>query len=293
MPRARANGIEIEYEEFGNACDQPVLLIMGLGAQMILWDEVFCESLAGRGYRVIRFDNRDVGLSTWLDDLGTPNLLAVMSARLLGQKVDAPYLVSDMAADAAALLDALGIDAAHVVGASMGGMIAQAMAIEHPTRVLSLTSMMSSTGEPSLPRPKSEAREVLLSPAPRDREQVIERAVRIFRAIGSPGFPFDEERIRGHAAHSFDRAFNPAGAARQLTAVVASGSRKRALASLRVPTLVIHGSDDPLFPVTCGVDTAELIPGAKLVVIEGMGHDLPRQAWPCIVGAIDDLARGA
>jgi pimeloyl-ACP methyl ester carboxylesterase len=293
MPRARANGIEIEYEEFGNARDQPVLLIMGLGAQMILWDEAFCESLAGRGYRVIRFDNRDVGLSTWLDHLGAPNLLAVMSARLLGQKVDAPYLVSDMAADAAALVGALGIDAAHVVGASMGGMIAQAMAIEHPARVLSLTSIMSSTGEPALPQPKPEAREVLLSRAPRDREQAIERAVRIFRAIGSPGFPFDEERIRGHAARSFDRAFNPAGAVRQLTALAASGSRKRALGALRVPTLVIHGSDDPLVPVTCGVDTAESIPGAKLVVIEGMGHDLPCQAWPRIVGAIDDLARGA
>jgi pimeloyl-ACP methyl ester carboxylesterase len=292
MPRARANGIEIEYEEFGNACDEPVLLIMGLGAQMILWDEPFCESLAGRGYRVIRFDNRDVGLSSWLDHLGVPNLLAVMSARLLGRKIDAPYLVSDMAADAAALVGALGLDAAHVVGASMGGMIAQTMAIEHPGRVLSLTSIMSTSGEPSLPQPKLEAREALLSPAPRDREQAIERAVRIFRAIGSPGFPFDEERIRGHAARSFDRAFNPAGAARQLTAIVASGSRKRALAALSVPALVIHGRDDPLVPVTCGVDTAESIPGAKLVVIEGMGHDLPRETWPLIVGAIDDLARG-
>jgi pimeloyl-ACP methyl ester carboxylesterase len=200
MPRARANGIEIEYDEFGSAVNEPVLLIMGLGAQMILWDEAFCEALAGRGYRVIRFDNRDVGLSTWLDHLGTPNLLGVMSARLLGQKIDAPYLVNDMAADAAALVEALGIEAAHVVGASMGGMIAQAMAIEHPARVLSLTSIMSTTGDPSLPQPKPKAREVLLSPAPRDREQAIERAVRIFRAIGSPGFPFDEERIRGKAA---------------------------------------------------------------------------------------------
>jgi pimeloyl-ACP methyl ester carboxylesterase len=293
MPRARANGIEIEYEEFGNASDEPVLLIMGLGAQMILWDEAFCESLASRGYRVVRFDNRDAGLSTSLDHLGTPNLLAVMTARLLGQKPDAPYLVSDMAADAAALVDALGIDAAHVVGASMGGMIAQAMAIDYPRRVLSLTSIMSTTGELSLPQPKSEARQVLLSPAPRDREEAIERAVRIFRAIGSPGFPFDEEHIRGHAARSFDRAFNPAGAARQLAAIVASGSRKRALGALSVPTLVIHGSDDPLVPVTCGVDTARSIPGAKLVLIEGMGHDLPRPAWPRIVGAIDDLARGA
>jgi pimeloyl-ACP methyl ester carboxylesterase len=228
-----------------------------------------------------------------LDHLGTPNLLAVISARLLGRKIDAPYLVSDMAADAAGLVDALGLDAAHVVGASMGGMIGQAMAIEHPGRVLSLTSIMSTTGEPALPQPKPGGREVLLSPAPRDREQAIERAVRIFRAIGSPGFPFDEERIRGHAARSFDRAFNPAGAARQLTAIVASESRKRALGALRVPTLVIHGGDDPLVPVTCGVETAESIPGAKLVVIEGMGHDLPRQAWPRIVGAIDDLARGA
>ena len=293
MPRAHANGIEIEYEEVGDAADEPMLLIMGLAAQLVLWDEEFCTALAERGYRVIRFDNRDVGLSTKLDHLGMPNLLAVMSARMLGQPVAAPYRVSDMAADSAGLLDALEIDAAHVVGASMGGMIAQTMAIEHPDRVRSLTSIMSTTGDPSLPPPAPEAGAVLLSPAPNGREEAIERAVRVFRTIGSPGFPFDEARIRGHAARSYDRCFNPAGAARQLTAVVASGSRKPELRSLRVPTLVIHGSRDPLIPPACGIDTAESIPGAELLMIEGMGHDLPREAWPRIVDAIAALAAKA
>src|SRR5262249_43528575 len=192
MPRASANGIEIEYEVFGNCNDRPLLLIMGLGAQMILWDDEFCKLLAGRGHWVIRFDNRDVGQSTTFPQLGAPNLLLAMGAAMAQQPVSAPYMLRDMAADAVGLLDALGIAAAHVVGASMGGMIAQTLAIEHPTRVRSLTSIMSSTGNPTLPPPKPQASAVLMTPPAADRAGNIERAVTVFRTIGSPGFPFDE-----------------------------------------------------------------------------------------------------
>src|SRR5213592_4611687 len=277
MPTAPANGIEIAYETFGPPDGRPLLLIMGLAAQMILWDDDLCAALASRGHRVIRFDNRDVGLSTKCDWAGMPDAAAAMQAALLGQRVDAPYTLRDMAADAVGLLDALGIAAVHVVGASLGGMIAQAMAIAHPTRVLSLTSIMSSTGDRSL------------LPAPTDRAGNIERAVHVFRTIGSPGFPFDEARVRELAARSFDRCFHPAGAARQLVAILASGSRKEALAAVAVPTLVIHGRDDPLIAVEAGLATARAVRGAELLVVDGMGHDLPRAVWPSIVDRISAL----
>src|SRR2546421_2398272 len=265
MPTARANGVEIAYEIFGAPEGRPLLLIMGLAAQMILWDDDLCAALAARGHRVIRFDNRDVGLSTKCDWAGMPDAAAAMQAALLGERVDAPYTLPDMAADAVGLLDALGIAAVHVVGASLGGMIAQAMAIAHPTRVLSLTSIMSSTGDRSLPPARPEAAAVLLLPAPTDRAGNIERAVHVFRTIGSPGFPFDEARVRELAARSFDRCFHPAGAARQLVAILASGSRKEALAAVAVPTLVIHGRDDPLIPVEAGLATARAVRGAELL----------------------------
>ncbi len=290
MPAARANGIEIAYETFGAPEGRPLLLIMGLAAQMILWDDHFCAALASRGHRVIRFDNRDVGLSSKLEEAGMPDAAAAMQAALLGERVDAPYTLRDMAADAVGLLDALGIAAAHVVGASMGGMIAQAMAIAHPARVLSLTSIMSSTGDRSLPPARPAAAAVLLLPVVTGRAANVERAVQVFRTIGSPGFPFDEERVRRRAARSYDRCFNPVGLARQLVAIMASGSRKEALKSVAVPTLVIHGADDPLVPLAGGLDTAESIPGAELLIVEGMGHDLPRGAWPRIVDAISNLA---
>jgi pimeloyl-ACP methyl ester carboxylesterase len=293
MPRVRANGIDIEYDIFGNRNAQPLLLIMGLGAQMILWDEQFCERLAARGHRVIRFDNRDVGLSSKFDEQGMPNLVAAMAAAMMRQPVSAPYTLNDMAADAAGLLNALEIAAAHVVGASMGGMIAQALAITHPARVRTLTSIMSSTGNPDLPPPKPEAGAVLMTPPPADRAGSIERAVTVFRTIGSPGFPFDEARVRDVAGRSYDRCFNPAGVARQLVAILASGSRKEALKSVRVPALVIHGADDPLVSVAAGIDTAEAIPGAQLEIIDGMGHDLPRAAWPRIIDAISELTARA
>ena len=289
MPNVKANGIDIEYEEFGDRRGRPLLLIMGLGAQMILWREDFCKQLAQRGHRVIRFDNRDVGKSSTLDHLGLPNVMAAVTATLLRQPVSAPYLLRDMAADAAALLDVLGIKRAHVVGASMGGMIAQALAIEHPQRVLTLTSIMSTTGNPNLPPAKPAALSALLMPPPTDRQQSIERAVTVFRTIGSPGFPFDEAEIRELAARSYDRGFNPDGVARQFVAIVASGSRTDALKAVKVPALVIHGKDDPLVPVEGAYDTAAAISGAQLLVIDGMGHDLPRPAWPRVIDAISTL----
>jgi pimeloyl-ACP methyl ester carboxylesterase len=293
MPTVAANGIDIAYEEFGDPRATPLLLVMGLGAQMILWHEDFCAALAARGYRVIRFDNRDVGESSWLDHLGVPDVLAVLAAVTAGQAVDVPYLLREMAADAAGLLAALDIERAHVVGASMGGMIAQALAIEHPGRVRTLTSIMSSTGNPDLPPARPDALGVLLTPPPPDREGAIERGVTVFRTIGSPGFPFDEAEVRSLAARAYDRGFNPAGVARQLVAILASGSRRAALRGLRLPTLVVHGVADPLVPLAAGQDTANAIPGAELLAIEGMGHDLPRPLWPRLVDAICGLAARA
>jgi pimeloyl-ACP methyl ester carboxylesterase len=293
MPNVRANGIDIEYDEFGDRTARPVLLIMGLGAQMILWHEDFCTQLAARGHRVIRFDNRDVGKSSKLNHLGVPNVLLAMGAALARQPVSAPYRISDMAGDAVGLLGALDIDKAHIVGASMGGMIAQSLAIEHPTRVLSLTSIMSSTGNPDLPQARPEAISALLAPPPASRQASIERAVSVFRVIGSPGFPFDEAYVRERAALSYDRGFSPEGVVRQLVAIVASGSRTQALRSVTVPTLVIHGRDDPLVPLAAGQDTAAAVPGAELMVIDGMGHDLPRAVWPRIIDAISALTARA
>jgi len=293
VPRARANGIELEYEVFGAAGARPLLLIMGLGAQMILWDDEFCATLAARGHHVVRFDNRDVGLSSKVDGWRTLDVVAAMGGWALGRPVAAPYTLSDMASDTVGLLDALGLDAAHVIGASLGGMIAQTVAIEHPRRVLSLTSIMSTTGNPRLPRARPEATAALLRPPPRDREGAMARAVAVFRTIGSPGFPMDEARVRERAGRSFDRCSHPAGAARQMLAVLASGSRVEALRRVTAPTLVIHGTDDPLIPVAAGVETAQLIPGAELMLIEGMGHDLPRAVWGRVIDAITDLTTRA
>jgi pimeloyl-ACP methyl ester carboxylesterase len=285
MPRVCTNGIEIEYETFGEASAEPLLLIMGLGAQMILWEGELCGLLAGRGHYVIRFDNRDVGLSTRLEEARVPRIPAMLDQVARGECPEAPYRLSDMALDAVGLLEALGIDAAHVLGASMGGMIAQTIAIEHPDRVRTLTSVMSSTEPLSRARARPEAIQALLTPLPKDRERNIERAVEVARIIGSPGFPFNEDRIRARAARSYDRAFYPKGLARQLAAILASGSRRKALAAVRAPTLVIHGDSDPLVPVESGIDTAGAVPGAELLVIEGMGHDLPPEIWPRFVDA--------
>ena len=288
MARARANGIELDYDTFGSESGRPLLLIMGLGGQSIMWDEGFCDALAARGHFVVRYDNRDIGLSTKFDAAGVPNPLELMMKSAAGQPLDVPYTLDDMADDAAGLLDALGLDSAHVCGASMGGMIAQTVAIRHPQRLRSLVSIMSTTGNPSLPPAKPEAMAVLMAPPPTDRAGSLDAAVRTWRTIGSPGFPFDEAKIRERAGRLFDRSFHPQGPARQLAAIVAHGSRVEKLKTVSAPTLVIHGAADPLVPLEGGRDTARSIPGAELLVIEGMGHDLPEPAWPQLVGAISE-----
>ena len=282
--RVRVNGIELVYDTFGDPSAPPLLLIMGLGVQMIAWDEEFCTALAALGYWVIRFDNRDVGLSTRLDEAGVPDVLALMQGR--GEAVQVPYTLRDMADDAAGLLDALQAKPAHVVGASMGGMIAQEMAIRHPHHVRTLTSIMSTTGDPALPPPTQEAMSVLVTPFPTDREGYLESSVQTSRILAGPGFPFDKDRAREEAERAFDRGLSVAGTARQLAAILASGSRKEALQAVTVPTLVIHGDADPLVPVECGMDTANSVPGADLLIIEGMGHDLPPEVAPQVISAI-------
>jgi len=282
----QANGIELVYDTFGQPSAPPLLLIMGLGGQMIAWDDEFCAQLAARGYWVIRFDNRDVGLSTKFDQAGVPDMAALAWARAQGEAIQAPYTLADMADDAAGLLDALGAGSAHVVGVSMGGMIAQAMAIRHPDRVRTLTSIMSSTGNPDLPPPAAEALEILLKPAPTDRDGYLESAVQSQQVLGGSPFPVDKDYTRERARRAFDRGLHPKGIARQMAAILASGSRKEALRSVTVPTLVIHGDADPLVPVEGGIDTADAVPGAELLIIEGMGHALPPALWPQVIDAI-------
>lgn len=281
-----ANGLELCCQEMGDPDGEPLLLVMGLGTQMIAWDEGFCSLLAERGYRVIRFDNRDIGRSTKLKAAGMPPRADLF----LGRRGSAAYLLSDMAADTVALMDRLEIDSAHVVGASMGGMIAQTTAIEHPGRVRSLVSIMSNTGSRWTGLPSRKAMAVLLAKAPRDRDAAIERTVRTFRVIGSPGFPFDEERLRQVAGRSYDRGHSAAGVVRQLHAITASGDRTQALRGVSAPTTVIHGARDPLVRPAGGRATARAVPGARLRMIDGMGHDLPRMLWPTFVEAIADNA---
>ena len=290
--KAQANGIEIEYETFGEPSDPAVLLIMGLGAQLTRWPLPFVEDLVARGYFAIRYDNRDIGLSTKFDDAPVPELPALIGAMMTGQKPDVPYSLNDMAADAVGLLDALDIRRAHVMGASMGGMIAQLVAAEYPDRVLSLTSIMSSTGNPGLPPSKPEAMAVLTSrPTGNDRETMIAHGVRAEKIIGSPGHPVSEDVIRARVERDFDRMHYPAGPGRQLAAVVANGDRRAAIASIKAPTMVIHGADDPLVPVEAGRDTAATIPGAQITEVPGMGHNLPEALIPTVLDAFEKVAR--
>ena len=283
---ASANGMRLCYETFGDPADPPLLLIMGLATQMIVWDDDFCTLLAARGLRVIRFDNRDIGLSTKLERARTPSFAEMMLSQVTGLRFRIPYTLRDMAADTIGLLDALGIGKAHVVGASMGGAIAQEMAILYPERLLTLTSVMSSTGDPKLPRPKPKALAVLAKKVPTDRVGYVREYVATWRVLAADHFPFDAERTTRQGMAGYDRGINPPGAARQLLAIIASGNRKKALARVTVPTLVIHGTDDPLIPLEGGRDTARTIPGAQLLVIEGMGHSFPREVWPRIIDAI-------
>jgi pimeloyl-ACP methyl ester carboxylesterase len=285
MPNVTANGIKIEYETFGDKSSPPILLIMGLGAQMIGWHEDFCKKLVEKGLFVIRFDNRDVGLSTKFDALGIPDIDAAVNASTQGREVHAPYSLEDMADDAVGLLDALDIEKAHICGASMGAMITQVVGYRHPSRVLTLIPIMGSTGNPELPPAKPEAMDLLFMPAPQERDAYIEYAVVLFKVLWG-SLHFDEEEIRRRKAREYDRAFYPPGIVRQHAAIIAAGNRKPCLARITAPTLVIHGSEDPLIPVEGGKDTADAIPGAELMIVEGMGHSLPKEAWPDIVSAI-------
>jgi pimeloyl-ACP methyl ester carboxylesterase len=286
--RVDVGPVELVYETIGDPAGEPLLLVMGLGMQLIHWDRELCELFAGRGFRVIRFDNRDAGLSTKVD-APVPNVMRLMA----GLPARVPYLLDDMASDAFSLLDHLGIERAHVVGTSMGGMIAQMMAIRRPERVLSLGSMLSTTGDRRVGTPKLRVWSLLMRRAPNDRTEYISYFIRIFRLIGSPAYPADTERVRELAAATYDRGHHPAGTARQLAAILASGSRTAGLRRLDVPTVVIHGRSDPLVPVRGGIATAKAIPGAELVTIPGMGHDMPRELWPTFVEAIAGNAERA
>jgi pimeloyl-ACP methyl ester carboxylesterase len=288
VPRAKANGIELEYETFGDPDARPLILIAGLAMQMIGWDEPFCKLLAARGFYVIRFDNRDSGLSTQMEAAGPADIAAAFSG-----DAHPAYELDDMAADVAGLLDSLGIQAAHVVGVSMGGFIAQLVAINHPDRVLSLTSIMSGPGGSDEVAPKPEGAAVLVAPPPPTREEQIELAMSIHRVLTGAGDRLDDATERARAERSVDRAYYPLGVGRQLVAILAAKSRLERLKQLRVPTLVIHGTDDILVPVENGRLVAESVPGARLIEIEGMGHDLPKRAWPQVVDAIDHVATEA
>jgi pimeloyl-ACP methyl ester carboxylesterase len=286
MPTTSANGIEIWFDTFGSGSDPALLLVPGLGAQAIGFDDEFCERLAAGGHRVIRYDNRDVGLSTHID-APPADVLAAVTAALAGEPVAAAYTLSDMAADGMALLDALEIGRAHVVGTSMGGMIAQTMAIEHPDRLTSLTSVFSTTGEQGIGAPKPEVLGALLGimgPV-EDRAARIDQGVELARLIGT-GWCFDEARARARAERFIDRDDDPEGTGRQMVAILASGSRADALPSVELPTVVIHGDADPLVDVSGGHRTAELVPGAQLVILDRMGHDLPPVYWDQIVDGV-------
>jgi pimeloyl-ACP methyl ester carboxylesterase len=290
---ARANGIDLCYEIFGEAGAEPMLLIMGLGAQMIHWDDDFCWQLAARGFRVIRFDNRDIGKSSKMTGGKRLGPVELLKLRFLKIPIAAPYKLSDMAEDVIGLMDVLGIKSAHLVGASMGGMIAQELAISFPQRVRSLTSIMSTTGNPKVPPPTREASAVLMAPPPATQEEYYARFAQTWKTLRVGSFPLDESLDRARAERTYARGLNPAGVGRQLRAILASGNRKARLASVTAPTLVIHGTVDPLVRPEGGKDTAASIPGAKLLMVEGMGHALPIPMWPEIIDAIDKHAHGA
>jgi proline iminopeptidase len=294
MPTLSANGIRIAFDTAGDPKAAPVLLVHGVGMQLTAWPEEFVEQLVELGFYVIRFDHRDCGLSTKFEQAGTPNLaLAWLKARI-GWPLRPAYRLGDMAEDALGVLSALGVARAHVVGVSMGGMIGQVLAARHPQRVASLTSIMSSSGRRGLPGPAPEVRKALLRRPPnaRDTDAMLEHAVALLRAIGSPAYPTPDKQLRRRVARSLRRSCCPSGVARQILAVAASGDRSGLLATIQAPTLVIHGAADPLVPLACGIDTAERVPGARLEVIEGMGHDLPVQLLERLTALIDAHARG-
>ncbi len=288
MPLVSANGIELCYEERGTG--EPLVLVHGIGAQLVYWRDELLDALAAAKFRVICFDNRDSGLSTKLDGTRAPPLADMLARRVLRVPIRAPYTLFDMADDVVALCDGLGIDRAHVLGVSMGGMIAQSVAIRHPHRMKSLVSVMSHTGDLAHLVSSPRALGVLLGKAPASRDEALTRAEEFYRTVGSTGFALDMASLRDRAARAYDRAFYPQGFARHLAAILASGSRTQALARVRVPSLVVHGTADPLVRAKGGRDTARAIPSARLLMIEGMGHDLPEGAWPTLVSAVARLA---
>lgn len=289
-----ANGIQLEVEDHGSPAGEPLVLIMGLGMQLVAWPDGFVEQLTQRGFRVIRFDNRDIGLSQRFDDRGMPNLPLLAMKAALGLPVHAPYSIADMADDTAALLDALGIAAAHVCGASMGGMVAQHLAARHPQRVKSLTLMMTTSGARRLPQPTMRVRAAMIAkPARFDVDALVDHYVKLVRVIGSPGYPPDEAELHERLDFSIRRSYRPRGVARQIAAIAADGDRSALLGRIRAPTAVLHGRADPLIPVAAGHDLAAKIAGATLEVIDGWGHDLPAALWPRYVQAIATVAERA
>lgn len=295
MAQVRANGMVVEYDTLGPGSNEPLLLIAGLGTQMIRWDDTFRQRLVDRGFQVIRFDNRDVGLSTHLGDQPVPDIQEVAAARRRGETPDVPYTLDDMALDATGLLDALGIERAHVVGASMGGMIAQLVAADHPHRTRSLTSIMSTSGNPAVPAATPEAMAALTSPAPHptDEEAYLAHAVRAARAIGSPAYPTAESELRQRFLAAVRRSYDPAGVGRQFAAIAAAEDRRERLRRVAAPAVVVHGADDPLVHVDGGRDTAAQIAHAELIVIPGMGHDLPAALYDQFAQAIAGVAARA
>jgi pimeloyl-ACP methyl ester carboxylesterase len=282
MPHVESNGLRLEYETFGDPANPPLVLIMGLGAQMIAWPSGFCEMIAERGFHVVRFDNRDSGLSTHFSDVPTPDIEAVFG----GDTSTAPYRLADFAQDTAGLFDALGFEKAHVVGASMGGMIAQQFVIDHPDRVLSLCSIMSTTGDPHVGQGSPEALALLTRPPARNRDEAIEQGTAALKVISSPDYPPEDDLLRERVIEAYDRANDPVASLRQLAAILASGDRTEALHGVRVPTLVVHGTKDPLVNYSGGEATVTAVPGATWLALPGMGHDLPEELWPLMVDAI-------
>ncbi|WP_418037576.1 alpha/beta fold hydrolase [Paenibacillus xylanilyticus] len=290
----KVNGIDLAYESYGNKTDETILLIAGLGTQMIRWTVPFCEMLVARGFRVIRFDNRDTGLSTHFSHHPTLNFEALANTLMSGQRPDIPYTLHDMSDDAIGLLDALGIRKAHLVGRSMGGMIAQLAASRYPERVLSLTSIMSTTGNPDLPPTSPEVMALMTQPAPNpmeDEEGYLAHSLAFAKRISGTGYPFEADEYRSLIREEVQRAYDPGSVGRQIAAIAVSGDRRPHLAKVTVPSLIIHGKDDPMFVPACGKDTAQAISGAEFMLLEGMGHDLPAQLFETVVAGIERVAR--
>lgn len=281
--------VSLSYDSFGDPQHPPIMLIMGLATQLIHWDEEFCRLLAARGFWVIRFDNRDIGNSSKLDAEGVPNLLGMFARQMFGRTLKAPYLLDDMAQDTLTLMDVLSVPHAHVVGVSMGGMIAQCMALLAPERVLSMTSIMSTTGNRSLPKPKKSVSMLLARPQPKEEEAFVQQTLSLWQVLHGDTYDFDAERVGNMIRRARQRSFHPKGVIRQLAAILASEDRTRRLRDLSVPTLVMHGDDDPLVPLACGLATKDAVPNARLRVFKGMGHTLPKEVWSAMIDEIVQL----